>query len=162
MPEQEAPAPFKKVKIHMNLSKSRYVGYVHLYPPKTRVSDVLNEGHIFMTLSDVDAIESVAKGSSLLVNKVLVSYVQIIEDYQRTYLKVHSGDFVRVKIRMVDYQIEGEVFIPTHMRGTDRAALLNRTPHFLNVRKGVVMGTRERYDFVAVSTHQIRSIEISG
>jgi hypothetical protein len=161
MPDQETPPPYKKVKVHMNLSRTRYVGYVHVYPPKTRVSDVLNEGHIFMTLSDVDAIESVAKGASLVVNKILVSYVQVVEEFKRHYLKVHSGEFVQVKIRMVDYQIEGELFIPSHMRGMDRAALLNRSPHFLNVRNCTVIGTRERYDFVAVSAHQIRSLEIT-
>jgi hypothetical protein len=161
MPEMETPPPYKKVKVHMNLSRTRYIGYVHVYPPKTRVSDVLNEGHAFMTLSDVDAIESVAKGSSLLVNKMLISFVQVIEEFKRQYLKVHSGDFMPVKIRMVDYQVEGELFIPSHLRGMDRAALVNRSPHFLNVRNCTVIGTREKYNFVAVSTHQIRSLEIA-
>jgi hypothetical protein len=162
MPNQEAPPLYKKVKVRMNLSGARYVGHVRVYPPKTRVSDVLNEAQKFMTLSEVEAIDSVAKSASLVVNKGLVSYVQVLEEPKRTYDGVHTGDFVQVKIRMVDHQIEGELFVPTLMKVTDRAALLNQTAHFLNVRNGVVVGTKERYDFVAVSIHQIRSLEIVG
>jgi hypothetical protein len=163
MPELHvAPAPYKKVKVHLSLSKSRYVGHMHVYPPKTRVSDVLNEADRFMTLSEVEAVESIAKDATLVMNKVLIAYVHVLEEFKRVYLKVHTGDFVQAKIRMVDHQIEGEVFIPTHMKNMERDAILNRASHFLNVRNGVVMGTRERYNYLAVSTHQIRSLEFAG
>lgn len=162
MPDQEENAPYKKVKVHLSLSKSRYVGYVHVYPPKTRVSDLLNEADRFMTLTEVESIESIAKDASLVLNKGLVSYVHVVEEFKRVYHKVHSGEFVKAKIRMVDFQIEGEVFVPSHMKTMERDAVLNRSAHFLNVRNGVVVGTRERYDYMAVSTHQIRSIEIAG
>lgn len=162
MQDQEESPAYKKVKVRVNLSGTRYVGNIRVYPPKVRVSDVLNEEKQFMTLSDVDAVDPVAKGASLVVNKALVSYVQVIEEFKRTYHGVHTGDFVSVKIRTVERQIDGEIFMPAHMMVADRAELLNRAPHFLNVRNAEIIGTKERYDFVAVSTDQIRSLEIGG
>ncbi|HUJ79230.1 MAG TPA: hypothetical protein VLY45_02815 [Nitrospiria bacterium] len=150
----------KKVKVRVNLSGSRYVGYVSVYAPTLRVSDVLNDAKQFMTLSEVDSIDPVAKDISLVVNKSLIVYVQVIEEPKWTSHGGHTGDFIRVKIRTRGHHIEGDIYVATDMVAEDRAELLNRTPHFLNVRNAEIIGTKERYDFLAISTGQIRSLEI--
>jgi hypothetical protein len=113
-----------------------------------------------MTLLEVDSIEPIEKGALLIINKNLISYVQAIEEFKRNYNVVHSGNFFKVKVRTVEYQIGGEVFLPTHITGRDRSELLSLNPYFLNVKNASIMGTSERYNFMAVSKNQIRSIEI--
>jgi len=160
MQSQTGAPAFKQVKVRINLSGARYVGYVRVDLPKVRMSDVLNEEHRFMTLSDVDSIDPVAKGASLVVNKSLIVYVQVIEEPKWISQGEHRGEFRSAKIRTRDHQIEGGIFLPAHMMAEDLAVLFNRTPHFLNVRNAEIIGTKERYDFLAVSTGQIRSLEI--
>ncbi len=163
MPDQEEVGSYKQVRVRVNLSGSRYVGYVRVYPPKTRVSDVLNEEDSFMSLFDVDSVDPITEGSQLVVHKRRVSYIQAIEEFTRKYnTKVHAGGFVEVKIRLDDFVIGGTVFLPEGLMKSDRSALLGVNPHFLNVKGVSVIGTNERYNFLAVSKNQIRSIEIKG
>jgi len=161
MQSSDGKSSEKSVKVRINVSGSRYVGYVRVLPPKTRISDVLNEDKPFMTLWEVDSVDPVSKDAKLLINKKQVSYVQALEEFKRNYTGIHSGTFVDVKIRAIDYLIAGKIFLPTHLLNTDRAELLTLTPFFLNVKDASVTGTHERYTFMAVSKNQIRSIEIA-
>jgi hypothetical protein len=113
-----------------------------------------------MTLLEVDSMEPIEKGALLVINKNLISYVQAMEEFKRNYSVVHTGRFVGVKVRAVEYQIGGEVFLPAHIIGEDPAEFLSLTPYFLNVKNASIKGTSERYNFMAVSKNQIRSIEI--
>ena len=162
MQNQEALGPYKQVRVRINLSGNRYVGKVHVYPPKNRVSDVLNEEEPFMTLFEVDSVDPVTEGSQLVIHKNRVSYIQAIEEFTRKYTKVHPGNFVEVKIRLDNYVIGGAVFLPETLIKRDRAELLGVNPYFLNVKDVSVIGTNERYNFLAVSKNQIRSVEIKG
>ena len=163
MQDQEEVKPYKQVRVRINLSGSRYVGLVHVYPPKTRVSDVLNEEEPFMTLFEVDSVEPVTEGAQLVIHKIRVSYIQAIEEFTRKYnAKVHLGNFIETKIRLDNYVIGGSVFLPEELLKRDRSELLKVNPYFLNVTDVSIIGTNERYNFLAVSKNQIRSIEMKG
>ena len=163
MESQEAVGSYKQVRVRINLSGSRYVGFVHVYPPKTRVSDVLNEEDPFMTLFEVDSVDPVTEGSQLVIHKNRVSYIQAIEEFVRKYnAKVHPGSFIETKIRLDNYVIGGSVFLPDELKARDRSELLKVNPYFLNVKDVSIIGTNERYNFLAVSKNQIRSIEMKG
>jgi len=97
-----------------------------------------------------------------VIHKNLVSYIQAIEEFTRKYTKVHPGNFVEVKIRLDNYVLGGTVFLPEKLANRDRLELLEVNPHFLNVKNASVIGTNERYNFLAVSKNQIRSVEIKG
>jgi len=163
MQVQEEEGSYKQVRVRINLSGSRYVGYVRVYPPKTRVSDVLNEEDSFMTLFDVDSVDPITEGAQLVIHKNRVSYIQAIEEFTRKYnAKAHPGSFVEVKIRLYNADIGGTVFLPEKLMKLNRSSILGVNPHFLNVKDVSIIGTNERYNFLAVSKNQIRSVEIKG
>ena len=163
MPDQERVGSYKQVKVRINLSGSRYVGKVRVYPPKTRVSDVLNEEEPFMNLFEVDSVDPIMEGSQLVVHKRQVSYIQAIEEFTRKYdVKTHAGSFVEAKIRLDNFVMKGSVFLPERLMKSDRSALLGVNLHFLNVKDVSVIGTNERYTFLAISKNKIRSVEIKG
>src|SRR3990172_3805239 len=115
MVDQGAKDPSKRVKVRINVAGSRYVGYVHVLPPKTRISDVLNNEGDFMTVVEVDSVDAVAKDDQLIINKEQVSYVQALEEFSRNYTGIHTGSFVGVKIRITDVTIAGDIFLPTRL-----------------------------------------------
>ncbi len=160
MPDHGEQGSSKRVKVRINATGSRYVGYVHVLPPKTRISDVLNDEGDFITLVDVDSVDPVAKEAQLIINKKQISYIQTLEEFSRNYTGIHTGSFVGVKIRTIDAAIEGEIFLPTHLMNQERAALLTLHRFFLNVKNAAVIGSREKYAFLAVAKAQIRSLEI--
>lgn len=149
----------KKVKVRINVAGKRYVGFVNVFHPITRVSDVLNNEEKFITLFEVDAIDPLLEKAHLVINKKQIVFVQALEEFSRNYKGIHEGRFVGVKIRTIDLLIEGNVFQPRDLVNQTFSALLSSQHYFLNVKDVVIPEKNEKYAFLAIGSSQICSLE---
>ncbi len=147
-----------KVRVRVNFSGKRYVGHVHLPAPGVRITDVLNNGKLFLHLENVQTTDEKELGGTLGMNKGGITFVQVIEEGDNDEHKVAAGEFLHVEITMrgMDQAIRGGIFIP---EGTaDAGDIINDNRDFLSLNEVEVVGTSETYPFLAVSKQQCISI----
>jgi hypothetical protein len=149
----------KRVRVRVNFSGKRYVGVVTVPDGITRVSDVLNDGRHFLHLEEAQTMEGPPAGG-LVLNKDAITFIQALEEPVPTIPALRRrGGFavVEVIMRHLEMEIRGKIFVP---EGATAAEVLNDERDFLSLSDVHVVGTRERFPFLAISKPQVVAVEI--
>ena len=150
----------RRVKVRLSFEGRRYIGYLELPEGVYRVSDVLNDPSPFLKLIEVSSLEPLNPNSYLAVRKSGISYVQALEEVENPKRLVEEGTFVPVivKLRMIQTRIAGHAFVPQNEK--DIIHFLNLSRPFLNLKDVEILGTAERYEYLAVGKNQIAFVEV--
>lgn len=150
----------RRVRVRVNFSGRRYVGIVTMPEGVTRVSDVLNDGSHFLHLEDAQTRDGGPTGG-LSLNKGSISYIQALEETSTGSSALRrEGGFhtVDVAMTMLDHAIRGRLFVPDGMTATE---VLNDERNFLSLRDAEVVGTPEKYPFLAICKAQVISVAVT-
>jgi hypothetical protein len=156
------PTGTRFAKVLVNFSGKRYLGQVLLPPGQPRASDVLNDGHHFLYLEDVQDGDSKPLQPSLALNKSDITYVQSVdEDMPINPSMIVLGRYLSVDImmRQPTLHIHGRIFLPDGMDSPSQ--VINDDRDFLSLRDVKIVGTSERYAYLAVSKAQTISITVA-
>jgi len=148
------------VRVRVNFSGRRYVGVVTIPEGVNRVSDVLNDGSHFLYLEEAQTRDGV-RPAGLSLNKRSITYIQALEEPTRVSAAPRmEGDFVTVEVAMttMDCMVRGRIFVPD---AQSAAEVLNDERNFLSLRDAEVVGTGEKYPFLALCKAQVISVEFT-
>lgn len=139
-------AEAKVIRARINASGHRLIGEVELGPDQHRISDVLNGAARFVLVRDAEARHAVLTDA--------VSYVIAIEEPRRPGGLRRQGEFhaVTVELREPRATLHAECFVPD---GGTLIEVLDGPDRFLNLRNVEFVGSRERYDHLAVRKGQM-------
>ena len=149
----------KIVRVRLNVSGKRLIGYVPLPPGGfSRFSDVLNGSEPYILIRDQEGPQAPGQGLSQAVLKDSISYVEALAEpgFQR---KSRQGAFQTVTLSLRDTAVTlvGELFVPTP--GT-AMAVCNDARRFINLRNVRFRNSVEAYGFLAVGKAQAYCIEL--
>jgi len=146
--------------VRVNFGGRRYVGVVALPEGVLRMSDVLNDGSHFLHLEDAHTRDGAPAGG-LCLNKGSISYIQALEESSTGSPSLRrEGGFVTVDVAMatLDHVIRGRLFVPD---GASAAEVLNDERNFISLRDAEVVGTPEKYPFLAICKAQVVSVAVT-
>ncbi len=143
----------RAVKVRLNASGTRLIGYVQLRPHENRISDRLNDGDAFFVLDTPDSVEGGAQ--CVAVFKDAVSYVEALEEPERLHRRRIAGDFHWVTVELIRPKatLMGELFVPRGAAVTDG---LNDCRRFINLKNVTFSDSNEQYGFLALGKSQCR------
>ncbi len=141
------------VKIRLNASGKRVIGYVELLGHENRISDRLNDADTFFLLDTPETAESGAE--CLAIFKDAVSYVEALEEPERVHERREAGCFKWVTVELVEppATLMGELFVPTDAKVTD---CLNDPRRFINLKNVTFADSAEHYGYLALGKCQCR------
>jgi hypothetical protein len=149
----------RRVRVRVNFSGRRYVGFVTIPEGVVRVSDVLNDGSHFLHLVEAQTRDGAPAGA-LALNKGSITFIQALEEPTPVIPALRrKGEFVPVEVSMSPEQstIRGRIFVPD---GATAAEVLDDKRNFLSLRDVEVVATRERFPYLALSKAQVVSVEV--
>lgn len=149
----------RRVRVRVNFSGRRYVGVVTIPEGVVRVSDVLNDGSHFLNLEEAQTRDGAPAGA-LALNKGSITFIQALEEPTPVIAALRrKGGFVTVEVTMtpMDSVIRGRIFVPD---GGTAPEILNDKRNFLSLRDVEIVGTRERFPYLALSKAQVVSVEV--
>ena len=149
----------KIVRVRLNVSGKRLIGYVPLPPGEfSRFSDVLNGAAPYILIRD-QAVPEPGTGASRAILKNSISYVEALAepDFQR---QSPQGAFQPIALSLTEptVTIEGELFVPQSGTVMD---VLNDARRFINLRNVNFRDSVEAYGFLAVGKAQAHLIVLS-
>jgi len=138
------------VKVRINACGQRIIGYVHLPPGVTRMSDFLNSPEPYLMVRESETLSPDGREPFRAVLKEAISYVQALEEPEPILSLRKDGAFrwVTAELKGLDATIDGELFVPAE---SDMPAVLNDGRRFINLRNVHFQRSVERYDYLAVS-----------
>ncbi len=146
------------VKVRLDASGKRLVGYVTLNAGEHRISDGLNnpDPFFFINTEELMPEEGILQRAIL---KDAVSYVAALEEPERPASMRATGRFCRTSIELVRpaTALVGEVFIPT---GQNIAMVLNDRRRFINLRNVVFGDAPESYSYLALAKSVSRTWDV--
>jgi hypothetical protein len=150
--EEEVP---HVVKLRINASGRRVIGFLDVAAAFDRVSDLLNSADPFLMVEP--EVESHAGGGddAVAILKDAVSYVEALEERHSTTLSSPpAGDYqsVLVELAIPPTVIRANIFVP---EGQAFADVLNDERRFVSLRNVEVQGSVEIYSYLAVGKKQI-------
>ncbi len=150
----------KVVKVRLNVSGQRLIGWVPLPPGEfSRFSDVLNGSEPYILIRDQEAPPEPGKGQSQAILKDSISYVEALAEpgFQRL---TPQGEFQAITLRLKEpaVTLEGELFVPQPGTVMD---VFNDARRFLNLRNVEFRDSVEFYGFLAVGKAHAQFIELS-
>ena len=150
----------KIVRVRVNISGKRLIGYVSLPPGEfSRCSDVLNGSEPYILIQDQEVPPETGKGLFRAISKASISYVEVLTEpgFQR---KSPQGAFQAITLRLKEpaVTISGELFVPQPGTAMD---VFNDARRFINLQNVGFRGSVEAYGFLAVGKAQAYFIELS-
>jgi len=150
----------KVVKVRLNVSGLRLIGYVPLPPGEfSRFSDVLNGSEPYILIRDEEVPPETGKGPSRVILKDSISYVEALAEpgFQRL---TPQGEFHAITLRLKEpaVTLEGELFVPQPGTVMD---VFNDARRFINLRNVDFRDSVEAYDFLVVGKVHAQFIELS-
>jgi len=152
----------RRVRVRVNFSGRRCVGVIRLPDGVARVSDVLNDGHHFIYLEEVQTMGGSPSVGGLALNKDQVTFIQALEEPVATNPSLRrQGNSLGVEVSMkhMDLHIRGKIFLPEGATPTD---ILNDERNFLSLSDVEVVGTNESFPYLALCKTQVMAVEILG
>ncbi len=151
----------QRVKVRLRVNSSRYLGTIE-YPSRYfRFSDFLDGDQDFLKLLQPESADLISTESVLLVNKKSITYIHSVEEEYRKQSFSPNGEFFPVTIRLKEGEgIKGLIFCSYEESDYPMEGILRQTGYFLKVRNPVIMGTSEKYNFLAVGKSEILTIEV--
>jgi hypothetical protein len=151
------PAPERVVKVRINASGRRLIGYVTLPPDEgTRFSDLLNGPEAYMLVRTEPPEESTGEEDSVAVRKDSISYIEALDE-PATQMRPLQGSFRRVTVELDEpaVAIEGELFV-----GADRelVGVFNDARRFISLRDVRVVDSIEAYHYLALGKHRTKCV----
>ena len=146
----------KVVRVRVNVSGKRLIGYVPLPPGEfSRFSDVLNGAGPYILIRDLEAPPT---GLSQAVLKDAISYVETLVEpgFQR---KTPQGGFEAITLSLGEpaVTLSGELFVQQPGNVMD---VFNDGRRFMNLRNVRFRDSVEAYGFLAVGKAQGHMIEL--
>jgi hypothetical protein len=145
------------VKIRVNASGRRIIGFVRLPPETYRISDVLNGPDPYLSLEDEEDPRSHAAVTAIL--KDCVSYVEAVEEPETPARLRRQGTFrlIVVELREPPAAVAGELFLPGSKSALE---VLNDSRLFINLRNAQFLKSHERYTYVAIAKKQAVQVQL--
>ena len=143
----------RMVKVRLNASGTRLIGYVELLPHENRISDRLNDSDSFFLLETPGSTDVAAQ--CLAVFKNAVSYVEALEEPGRLHQRVDVGGFRWVTVELIRPKttLMGQLFVPKGAQPTDG---LNDPRRFINLKNVTFDNSSENYGYLALGKNQCR------
>lgn len=137
------------VRVRVNASGLRIIGFVHLPDEVYRTSDVLNSAAPYLLVQDTDEPSPLEKGGFRAVLKDSISYVEALEEPSAPDGLRRAGMFtvIAVELRSPALRMEGVIFTP---EGETPYEVVNDSRRFISLRNVQFHKSVERYDFLAV------------
>ena len=148
------PEDNRIVKVRVNASGKRAIGYVDLPAEHQRISDILNGPEDYLMLRQEERpLPSDERGIVAIFNEA-ISYVEALEEPERSKSLRREGKFhpVTAELKEPAVTIQAELFVPEN--GTIRA-VLNGPRRFINLRNVRFINSIEKYGYLAVGKKQI-------
>jgi len=147
------------VKLRINASGKRVIGFVNLAETYDRVSDLLSSADPFLLVSPER--KSLAEGGddAVAILKDAASYVEALEEQRSSALSAPAaGAFQEVQLELAVPRavLRANIFVP---EGRTLADVLNDERRFLSLRNVEVQGSVETYRYLAVGKRQIVVVE---
>ena len=141
------------VKVRVDASGRRWVGYVELAVGNDRISDDLNNAAPFLFGRSDEPSGDI--GEQWAVHKDAVSYVVALEEPARPASLRSRGKFHRVTVELVQpaTTLVAELFVPS---GSTAKAVLNASPRFINLRNVSFSDDPQVFEYLALGRNQSR------
>lgn len=151
-----------RVKVRLKINTTRYLGIIE-YPSRYfRFSDFLDGDQDFLKILQPESADLMITESILLVNKKSIVYIHSVDEEYRSRQSVSpNGEFFQATIRLKEGErIKGLIFCSYEESDYPMEGILRQSGCFLKVRTPVIMGTSEKYNFLAVGKAEILTVEI--
>ena len=147
----------KAVKVRIDASGRRLVGYVDLAVGEDRISDRLNNTDPFLFVRSDETSGDMERHWA--IHKDAVSYVVALEEPSRPGALRNRGKFHRVTIELIRpaTTVLAELFVP---HGSTAEAVLNDSQRFINLRNVSLGDGPEVYQYLALARNQSRFWEV--
>jgi hypothetical protein len=146
------------VKVRVNASGLRIIGFVHLPDGVYRTSDVLNAGDPYLLIQDTNEPSPLEKGGFRAVLKDSISYVEALEEPSAPQGLKRAGLFtlIAVELRFPVVRMEGVIFTPEDQTPYE---VVNDGRRFISLRNVQFHKSVERYDYLAVGKEAATLLE---
>ncbi len=142
------------VKVRINASGKRIIGYVELYAKDARtthprISDILNSAEPFLLIREEED-SSVDEGRFQAIPKDSLSYVEALDEPENpSWLRI-EGTLrpITVELREPAATLRGELFVPTE---DNWVTVLLDGLTFINLVNVEFVNSVERYEYLAIS-----------
>ena len=150
-----------RVKVRLKTTTTRYLGTIE-YPSRYfRFSDFLDGEQDFLKILQPESSDLISGESIILVNKKNIVYIHSVEEEYRKQSFSPSGEFFQATIKLKDGErIKGLIFCSYEESDYPMEGILRQTGCFLKVRTPVIIGTSEKYNFLAVGKAEILTVEV--
>jgi hypothetical protein len=150
-----------RVKVRLKINTTRYLGTIEYPSHYFRFSDFLDGDQEFIKILQPESADLISTESILLVNKKNILYIHSIEEEYRKYSFSPNGEFFQATIWLKDGErIKGLIFCSYEESNYPMEGILRQTGCFLKVRTPVIVGTSEKYNFLALGKSEILTVEV--
>ncbi|MEK6777200.1 MAG: hypothetical protein AABY87_10000 [bacterium] len=143
-----------KIRVRMNVSGKRVIGYVDLPQSYDRTSDLLNGPDMFILVRPEKQSSENKGESSQIIQKGAISYLEALEEPKHAETALQQGRFqpVAAEFKEPTVLIKAEIFVP---QGSSVLSVLNDERGFINLCKVRFESSVEQYSYIAVGKKQI-------
>jgi len=143
-----------KIRVRMNVSGKRIIGYVDLPAAYDRTSDMLSGPDLFILVRPERNLSELKADSSHLIQKEAISYVEALEEPKHSETSLLQGRFqpVIAELKEPTVHIKAEIFVP---QGSSVLSVLNDKRSFINLCKVHFENSVEQYNYLGVGKKQI-------
>lgn len=140
------------VKVRLNASGTRMIGFVDLPPDDSRVSDLLNDPDEFFIVRGEGSRRT--DGGFQAIRKDAISYIEAIEEPTNPPSLRSRGVLQAVTIVLEQPKVVmmGQIFVPEKVQ---LIRAVNDARRFLNLTNVRFENSPEKYDYLAVAKRQI-------
>ena len=143
-----------KIRVRMNVSGKRIIGYVDLPAAYDRTSDMLSGPDLFILVRPEKNLAAVKADSFHIIQKEAISYVEALEEPKHSETSLLQGRFqpVIAELKEPTVHIKAEIFVP---QGSSVLSVLNDKRSFINLCKVRFENSVEQYHYLGVGKKQI-------
>lgn len=152
------------VKMRINASGKRIIGFVELYAkdPRTthpRISDILNSAEPFLLIRDEED-SSADNGGFQAIPKDSLSYVEALDEPDNPSWLCNEGMLrtISLELREPVATVRGELWVPNEGNVSE---VLNDSRRFINLLNVEFVNSVERYKYLAISKSHVVVLKTS-
>ena len=147
------------VKVRVNASGKRVIGYVDLSDQYNRISDILNGPETSFLVHLEETPSDLKNNNYYIIQKDAISYVEALEEPQKQDYLRQEGSFQPVTVELIEpnVQMQAELFV---LQEKNVFESLNDSRPFINLRHAHFVDSFEEYKFLAVGKKQVILVKV--